>query len=65
MSDPAINAKAEVEAIIIRLEEDLRKLSDMRPKRRRAVGHLESAIKCLKDPREHIHPSDLNSANDG
>ena len=47
------------------LETALDKLSNGTAARKRVRGHLEAALKCLRDKRESIRPSDLNSANDG
>ncbi|MEC9367942.1 MAG: hypothetical protein VX871_04545 [Pseudomonadota bacterium] len=47
------------------LEQALAKIAQGTGARRRVRQHIESALKCLRDPRESIPPSELNSANDG
>lgn len=59
------NAKSDIVAVIDLLDEALRLLRSGQQKRHRAIQHVDAAVKCLKDPRGHIHPSRLNSANDG
>ena len=51
--------------IVALLETALEKLRSGTANRKRVRGHLESALKCLRDTRESIPPSELNSANDG
>jgi hypothetical protein len=51
--------------IILLLEQVMERLRKQEPPRNRAIRHLESAIRCLRDPHESIHPSQLNSSNDG
>jgi hypothetical protein len=62
---PPENESREVRELIEELHRILLRLERMHPRRRRVVQHLEAAIKCLKDPREHFRPDELNSANDG
>jgi hypothetical protein len=50
---------------ILLLQQAMELLRKQEPPRNRAIRHLESAIRCLRDPRESIHPSQLNSSNDG
>lgn len=47
------------------LETALERLREGTTARKRVRGHLEAALKCLRDKRESILPSELNSANDG
>lgn len=56
--------EAEREVIAL-LEGALEKLRHAPTARRRVMGHVEAALKCLQDPRESMLPSELNSANDG
>lgn len=51
--------------IVDLLETALERLRNGTTARKRVRGHLEAALKCLRDRRESILPSELNSANDG
>ena len=51
--------------IVNLLEAALDKLRNGTATRKRVRGHLEAALKCLRDKRESIPPSELNAANDG
>ena len=55
---------AEREAVQL-LQQALEKISNATGNRKRVRGHIEEALACLRDPRESIRPSQLNSANDG
>jgi hypothetical protein len=58
------NDRDEAEIILL-LEQALERLRRQQTPRNRAIRHLEEAIGCLRDRRESIHPSQLNSSNDG
>ncbi|MCB1430648.1 MAG: hypothetical protein KDJ66_16230 [Nitratireductor sp.] len=51
--------------IVTLLETALERLRKVTPARKRVREHVEAALKCYRDKRESIPPSELNSANDG
>jgi hypothetical protein len=53
------------EEVILLIEAALAALQRRPIRRIRVVQHLQSALKCMRDARESLHPSELNSTNDG
>jgi hypothetical protein len=64
MKSASDNQDTDTEVIIL-LETALAHLKKRPKPRTRVIQHLQSALKCMRDPRESFHPSELNSANDG